>query len=267
MNVVRKIKRSLFKQGRLSEKALVSQKINLFLKRFRERYVSIDLIRIGGEKDGGYLIPDILDSVSHCFSPGVDYTADFESHLSKSYGIKCFMADASVESAPLADPNFFFYKKFLGNRNEDDLITLKSWLDSSLSGDEDNLVLQMDIEGAEYDVLTFESDETLKRFSLMVIEFHMLGKMFDRHFLQMFSSIFEKIYKNFSICHVHPNNCCGIASRNGIDVPRVIEVTFLRNDYVERMGNGLGIELPHHLDRKNVSVKEDIVMPIKWWKI
>ena len=89
-------------------------------------------------------------------------------------------------------------------------------MDSSLEGDEKDLILQMDIEGAEYDVLTFESAESLNRFSFMIIEFHSLNKMFDRYFLQMITSVFEKIYRNFSICHVHPNNCCGVSSLNGV---------------------------------------------------
>lgn len=239
---------------------------NIFLRRFREHYISVDLIRIGGDGDGGYLVPNILGDISHCFSPGVDYTSDFESHLSKSYNIRSFMADASVDSAPFSDPNFFFCKKFLGNRDDDDIITLSSWMEANLEGDEEGIILQMDIEGSEYDVLTFESDDTLKKFSVMVIEFHGLGQIGNKHFFQMFSSIFEKIYRNFSICHVHPNNCCGIFVSGEIEFPRVIEVTFLRNDFVEEENNGLKISLPHKLDRKNVKTKDDIFMPIKWWK-
>tara|TARA_R110000744_G_scaffold174953_1_gene293711 strand:+ start:51 stop:701 length:651 start_codon:yes stop_codon:yes gene_type:complete len=216
MSIKKYITQVFFKNGYILEEAVNTDFINRFLKRFREHYVSLDLIRIGGERDGGYLVPDILSNVSHCFSPGVDDIADFESHLSREYGIKSFMADASVESAPLSDEDFFFIKKFLGTHNEDDFITLKSWMDSSLEGDEKDLILQMDIEGAEYDVLTIESAETLNRFSFMIIEFHSLNKMFDRYFLQMITSVFEKIYRNFSICHVHPNNCCGVSSLNGV---------------------------------------------------
>lgn len=237
-----------------------------FLARFRDNYVSVNLTRIGGSSDGGYLIPNVLDSVSHCFSPGVDYTASFESDLSKGYGIKSFMADASVSQAPSEDANFIFIKKFLGNRTHGGFVTLSDWIDSSLDGTERELILQMDIEGGEYDVLTVESEVTLNRFSVMVIEFHALGNMFEKHFLQMFTSIFEKIYRNFSICHVHPNNCCGIVTLNDISVPRVIEVTFLRNDLVEKYKSTSNVSLPHELDGKNVINKDDIRMPDKWWK-
>ncbi|WP_171054646.1 FkbM family methyltransferase [Roseovarius arcticus] len=258
--------KNLEKQDAIMEKPVDCSNANRFLTRFRNHFVSVDLIRIGGEGDGGYLVPDILDGISHCFSPGVSDTSDFEDHLSKKYGIKSFMADASVDCAPISDPNFSFSKKFLGNRDEDDFITLSSWVDTSLKGDERELILQMDIEGGEYDVLTFESDETLKRFSVMAIEFHDLGQMGDEHFFQMFSSIFEKIYKNFTVCHVHPNNCCGIFSSGEWEFPRVTEVTFVRNDYVEKLRNGSKLSLPHHLDRKNVEAYEDISMPERWWK-
>ena len=99
----------------------------------------------------------------------------------------------------------------------------------------------------------------------MVIEFHNLQKLFTNDFLKMVSAIFEKIYKNFSICHVHPNNYCGIASLDGIEVPRVIEVTFIRNDLVDEFNNGDRVALPHPLDSKNVDKHDDIAMPSQWW--
>jgi hypothetical protein len=36
------------------------------------------LIRLGGPSDGGYLVPDDLDGVVSCFSPGVGEAASFE---------------------------------------------------------------------------------------------------------------------------------------------------------------------------------------------
>jgi hypothetical protein len=55
-----------------------------------------ELIRIGGETDGGYLVPDDLEGIEYCFSPGVAETAGFESELAKR-GIRSFLADFSVD--------------------------------------------------------------------------------------------------------------------------------------------------------------------------
>lgn len=259
-------KNFLFKRGRLFSKVVKSSQIEIFLKRFRDNYVSVDLIRVGGDNDGGYLVPNIMKKITHCFSPGIDMTSNFEKHLSKSYGIKSFMADASVSCTPIKDENFIFIKKFIGNRTNNNFITLKEWMETNLDISENDLILQMDIEGSEYEVLTIESEETLKRFSVMVIEFHNLQDMFDKNFLTMFSSIFEKIYRNFAICHVHPNNCCGVTSLNGVTIPKVIEVTFVRKDYYNEIKINEPINLPHKFDNKNIKNINDIDMPYKWWK-
>jgi hypothetical protein len=128
------------------------------------------------------------------------------------------------------------------------------------------MILQMDIEGAEYDVLVFEDSSVLSRFSTMTIEFYHLERLFQKNFLRMFSAIFDKIFKNFSICHVHPNNCCGVATLDSISVPRVMEVTFIRNDLIDEVLNNNKIDLPHLLDRKNVQRNDEIFMPEIWWK-
>ena len=36
------------------------------------------LTRLGPEKDGGYLVPDDLDGIEACFSPGVSNVSGFE---------------------------------------------------------------------------------------------------------------------------------------------------------------------------------------------
>lgn len=127
-------------------------------------------------------------------------------------------------------------------------------------------ILQIDIEGGEYPVLIYESPSTLANFSTMIVEFHDFHRLYEKTFLRMVSAVFEKIYENFSICHVHPNNCCGVAELDGISVPRVIEVTFIRNDQLVKYKNGKQIALPHPLDKKNVKENDELLMPEIWWK-
>ena len=37
-----------------------------------------DLIRVGSTNDGGYLIPNILNEIDYCFSPGIGNKFEFE---------------------------------------------------------------------------------------------------------------------------------------------------------------------------------------------
>ena len=266
MSIKSRIRQWIFNHHILIEKLNSGNDIKFFLERFRNKYVSSKLVRIGGEGDGGYLLPDKLNKINYCFSPGVDYTANFESELSKIYDIKSFMADASVKSPPVSDKNFEFIPKFLGSRTHGSFITLSDWIEQSIGNENYNCILQMDIESSEYDVLIYESADILAKFSYMIIEFHNLQNLFEKNFLRLFSSIFEKIYLNFSICHVHPNNCCGIAELDGIKIPRVVEVTFIRNDLIDDPSCSDKISLPHVLDRKNIEENDDIMMPEIWWK-
>ena len=129
---------------------------------------------MGGNGDGGYLLPDILKDIDICFSAGVGNISKFEKELSENYNIKSFMADGSVDSPPDNDDKFFFSKKFLSSISDIDNTTLLDWMKESGITKDENIILQMDIEGSEYEVLTHESIETFKTFSLLIIEFHKL---------------------------------------------------------------------------------------------
>ena len=47
----------------------------------------VPLIRVGGNWDGAYLLPDDLKNIAACFSPGVSNTKRFEDELLDRYGI------------------------------------------------------------------------------------------------------------------------------------------------------------------------------------
>jgi hypothetical protein len=60
-----------------------NSELNNFTKKLFIYNAGYNLIRIGKKKDGGYLIPDILNKINYCFSPGVGLSTDFEDYLKK----------------------------------------------------------------------------------------------------------------------------------------------------------------------------------------
>lgn len=252
--------------GLFLDKPAATSSVQTFLAQFRSLLVAVDLIRVGGTSDGGYLVPNDLQGVKHCFSPGVDVKADFENKLAEKYGIRSFMADASVSEPPLDNEFFDFDRKFLGSRNDDTFITLSSWIDQKVGADDRDMLLQMDIEGAEYEVFVETPMEVLTRFRMMILEFHDLERLFDRKMLPLLSAVFAKLARDFSIAHVHPNNCRGVVSRGGVAVPRVIEVSFIRNDRIAGVASDQPISLPHPLDEMCCPDRKDVVMPAEWWR-
>lgn len=222
-----------------------------------------NLIRLGAEGDGGYLVPDDLSGCVACFSPGVSNIAEFEIDIADR-GIPCYLADFSVEKAPVDHHLFDFEKKFIGLKDTDNYMTLDSWVNSKCNRDGD-LILQMDIEGAEYTVILNASYDLLKRFRIIIIEFHYLTDLLAPRSLTMIAEVFKKLLVNFDILHIHPNNCCGHVKYRNFDIPDVMEFTFLRKDRTEN--KILSVNFPHYLDHKNVSDHKDIILPKCWYGI
>ena len=63
-----------------------------------------ELIRIGGNSDGAYLVPDDLEGVQACFSPGVCNFKKFEDELATRFGIKSYMCDFSSDVEKFSQP-------------------------------------------------------------------------------------------------------------------------------------------------------------------
>jgi hypothetical protein len=222
----------------------------------------VKLIRLGGNNDGGYLVPDDLEGIRYSFSPGVSNIANFEQECLQR-GIVSFLADYSVEKPPLALEGCHFLKKFVGAYNNDQFITLEKWVTASLPGNfKDDLILQMDIEGAEYETLLATPVSVLEKFRILVIEFHHFHNLDNKEYYNIVNATIEKIREFFEPVHLHGNNYEGVTNVNGVLMPSVIEVTFLRKDRIKIPGKAR--ILPHLLDQPNNPAKEEIVLPENW---
>jgi hypothetical protein len=221
-----------------------------------------EVVRIGGDRDGGYLIPSDLEGLKFCFSPGVGLVADFENHLA-DLGIRSFLADYSVTRPVIARPEFAFDKKYLGALDNERYMTLSSWKRKYLGAYSGDLLLQMDIEGGEYDVLCSTPDELIDQFRIIVIEFHYLHMLVGRAFFRLFETCLRRLLRYFYIVHLHPNNCCGSISVEDIDIPKVIEFTFYNK---KRVSHTMPATLfPHPLDRDNVPENSSLPLPRCWY--
>lgn len=219
------------------------------------------LIRLGPPGDGGYLVPDDLDGIEACFSPGVGPTSGFESDCAAA-GMKVFMADGSVDGPATVSDVFHFVKRHLGSGSGGETMTLDRWVAESLPGSKSDLLLQMDIEGAEFDALLHTTDRVLGRFRIIVIEFHEMHRFAERDFLDRAAATFDKLRRNHICVHIHPNNCCGNAEVDGVRLPYIAEFTFLRRDRVSRRWRRRFVRsFPHPLDEDNVPANSYLPLP------
>ncbi|MEM1212343.1 MAG: FkbM family methyltransferase [Planctomycetota bacterium] len=223
-----------------------------------------ELIRVGPDGDGGYLVPNDLDGIEACFSPGVDQISGFETQCADR-GMRVFLADHSVERPPDTHGLFHFTRKYVGVTTNASFMTLDGWVDAALPGSDGDLLLQMDIEGFEYEVLLAASDRLMQRFRVVVVEFHQLDQVWNKPFFRLWSRVFDKLLQTHYCVHNHPNNYYGTVKRNGIEVPYLTEMTFYRRDRLADPAPAPVQSFPHPLDRDNAD-NPSVPLPRCWYR-
>ena len=221
----------------------------------------VELIRVGPPDDGGYLLPDVLDGIEACLSPGVGTCSDFELACAER-GMQVFLADATVDGPAVDHPNFHFIAKYIGGFDDDTTISLDAWAEASCPGTGD-LLLQMDIEGAEYASLLAATPALLRRFRVMAIEFHFLGQLAADPFFAIAAAVFAKLLDAHDVVHIHPNNFCDIVDVAGTPTPQVMEFTFVRRDLIDP--DGWATHFPHALDVENDPTRS-MPLPTAWFR-
>jgi hypothetical protein len=219
-----------------------------------------ELIRLGPTTDGGYLVPNDLFGIEACFSPGVNSVSGFEKDCAE-LGMRVFLADKSVQGPALEHELFRFEKKFLGATSNDDFMTLEHWVAASMPEAGSDLLLQMDIEGYEYEVFLSAPESLMQRFRIMVVEFHHLDCFWSEPFFKLARSTFAKILQTHACVHIHPNNVASSLQKGGLNIPRLMEFTFLRHDRIEHYSYQK--TFPHPLDCDNTA-KPTLVLPQCW---
>ena len=238
---------------------------------------AVDLVRVGRDYDGGYLVSqaDIFKS-DILLGLGINNDWSFETDFLAFNNVPVVAYDASVNERKflkrfvqylprinrwktiwsryktyrsyrdffVTGPNTHI-QKFVGlNSKNSTYCTLEDILEETASND---IFLKIDIEGSEYRLLTTLVDYA-SRITELVIELHDC----DLHLIKI-----EHFIKNFDIrlVHVHANNFGPI--RLDDELPVTLELTFSR--YSER---GDEIDLPHRFDMPNNRFADEIKLKI-----
>ena len=225
-----------------------------------------DLIRIGRDYDGGYLVSQADIEKSDCLiGLGINDDWSFEedflslkkveiyaydASVSKKYFVKQFIKSIlsinNFKKIPhwfktlvkyinfFSKPNIHHIKKFVGLNSESELFC--TFLEVLNKANHKNVFLKIDIEGFEYRFLD-DIVANQNKLTGMVIELHDC----DLHLKEI-----KKFIKNLSLnlIHIHANNYAPIRSDDKL--PLVLELTFSR--YAKVTNSHI---LPHKLDMPN----------------
>jgi hypothetical protein len=229
VRLFKSLKEIMFLFGWSLNKAASKDELDYVISYFRPVKCNYALLRIGGLNDGGYLVPDDLGDIKTCFSIGVGESSSFEIELYDKNKIESYLADFSVDGPVCDREGFHFTKNYIGSNESAEYKTFSDWYRESNAPDGEK-ILQMDIEGGEWDLLIFEDLKILKDFRIIIIEFHDLDQISDRYSNKNIASMLRKLSTSFSPVYIAPNNETGFKKYDDIIIPRNIEVTYMRRD-------------------------------------
>lgn len=249
--------------GLVSKKTNKNQLITLIKSLAPVAPDGIPLIRMGSEYDGGYLIPDDLDGIQACFSPGVGNLIDFELDC-QNRGMVVFLADNTIDGNNLPLDKFHYTNKNIASYTNETLMTIDDWVNTSGVTESSDLLLQMDIEGSEYAALANMSDTLQKRFRIIALEFHGLHNLWNQDYFIIAAEVFSKLLETHHCVHIHPNNCDTYVEKEGVKIPITAEFTFIRKDRVNTFEKVK--TMPHPLDTDNAPELPSLVLPKIWYR-
>ncbi|MCL5797130.1 MAG: hypothetical protein M1579_06515 [Gammaproteobacteria bacterium] len=216
-------------------------------------------IRVGNNYDGGYVLPTSVLNCDTVVSIGVGPDVSFDYVLAER-GAKILQFDHTVDKTPLDHDNFTFYKKGWGCNTDGDFFDLNyiNMLAEKTSLNK-KMMLKFDIEGGEYDIFNSLDSELLNIYEVIAFEIHDLDNLIQKDFRSKFNDMFNKISKNHTCIHLHANNYQMPVLIEGVVVPKVVELTFLRND-LDLFVNYSSDPIPGPLDKPNNPFLPDLVL-------
>ena len=198
--------------------------------------IDVPKIRIGPPADGGYVMADRLAPSQDVISYGISTEYRFDRAFAER-GHRVYMFDHTIEGIDAAHDDMRWFKEGLAacSLPGDHLFTIEDHLRRHNIGGDD-LLLKMDVEGAEIDALAATPDEVLGRFSQIVVELHELVRLEDLSFRERVDRMLETLNRQFTLFHVHGNNYAGDSPIvvGGLACVNVVELSYIRTSLVQR---------------------------------
>ena len=224
----------------------------------------VELIRIGGSlADGHYIMANHFKKNQVAYSFGIDREISWDNAMADK-GYQIYMYDHTIEALPFKRNEFKFFKQGLGKayKPDENLNTLENYIKLNEHDKKNNMVLKIDIEGAEWDFLDNVSQKTLKQFDQIIIEVHNLVRASNEYEKERKINLLNKINQTHNLVHLHGNNTGYILQMLGATFPDVIELTYVNKEKYKTYENN-NLTFPTPLDIPNDKNRDDIFLG-KW---
>ena len=231
-----------------------------------KKVVGKNFVRFGKPNDGGYVMVDNFNAVGGgvAYSFGINNDVSWDTDMA-ARGYDIFMYDPTINALPKTNERFHFFKEGIAGReiNQYALNTLEHFIKVNGHEDKSDMILKMDVEGAEWDFFSTVSSELLSKFDQMVFEFHSLIQAKSQSEMNNTAAYLQKINRTHSLVHLHANNYGSfLIADDKILMPDVLELTYVKTSNYE-LADDENILLPHSIDEPNNRRASEL--PLGFW--
>ncbi|MCM1174206.1 MAG: FkbM family methyltransferase [Blautia sp.] len=182
------------------------------------------LIRIGKQNDGGYVLINDFSDTKFAYGFGIGADASFEKGLADR-GIEVYCYDPVIEYFPESHAGLYWNRIGISGEDKADsnMLSMRSILRNNQHANEENMILKMDVEGAEWETINSMESGILNQFSQMIFEFHGLTNINRKN--EIFS-VLKKINETHQAVWIHANSVCSSSMGKETIMPSTLEVTY-----------------------------------------
>ena len=192
------------------------------------RAEGFDLTRVGSKSASGYIMLDDFngEKIAYSFGIGDDVVWD-KDMVARGYDV--FMYDHTIDGLPEQNPRFHWSKIGLadGIAQDDRLKTLDELIKQNHHEDKKDMILKIDVEGAEWGFLKQISSETLSMFSQIIFELH---DVCNPKYRELILEGLRKLNKTHRLVHLHDCNWSYYLSVGEKIFPATCEVLYVLRD-------------------------------------
>lgn len=218
------------------------------------------LVRVGGEYDGGYVMLDDFDKegvVAYSFGIGNDISWDEQA---ANKGMEVFCYDPTVWGLPKRNDRLQFERIGITGKDipDDNLYSMRTIMEKNGHINKTDMILKMDVEGAEWDFFEETPSEVLAQFRQMTFELH---DMTDIRNADKVLNCLTKLRKTHEPVWIHANNNGGLVVAGDYAIPKLLEITYVNKKSYDFSNNKY--DCPLEIDTPNVNCFLEI--ELKGW--
>ena len=183
--------------------------------------------------DGSYVLLNDFENIKIAYSIGIDGNVDFDKAIANK-GIDVYMYDHTIDKLRYENEKFHWKKIGIGGNSErsNNIQTLEDMIKENGHFNEKNMILKIDIEGAEWNALNDITENILKQFKYIIVEYH-----FERFEVSLIYNILKKIHKTHQVFYIHTNHQSRIINFGNNRMVGCVEVS-----YIIREGNNFSTD-------------------------